>query len=191
MSDETQRLIDALQRVRAKPIESPNDVEIRKAEVTSLFSRIYGADSPQEKQLARIQYHRHVGSGWVGPGGSRGGFAVTQNFAECRDRVYGVINSAIDELESLGLPDKPKAMGRGLSLHVNQTQTVNLSVVLESIQDSLTPEQAGELREILSSPGEREEKQQKLSDKIKSFGQGVASNVLANLLTNPQVISAF
>ena len=44
-----------------------------------------------------------------------------------------------------------------------------------------------ELKAILESSDEPEKKTKRFIDKIKSFGSDVASNILANLLTNPKV----
>lgn len=69
----------------------------------------------------------------------------------------------------------------------NQAQTVN---VLESaLKDSFAPYQLEELKEILKSDQSREDKRKSMMEKLKSFGSDVASGVLANILSNPEVIS--
>jgi hypothetical protein len=44
-----------------------------------------------------------------------------------------------------------------------------------------------ELKAILSSELDENEKKKNFFDKIKSFGSDVASNILASLMTNPAV----
>lgn len=73
--------------------------------------------------------------------------------------------------------------------HQNQTNSViiQLDVLVEILKDELKGVQIKELKSILESSVSSEEKKKSFVDKIKSFGSDVASNILANLLTNPQV----
>ena len=69
----------------------------------------------------------------------------------------------------------------------NQAQTVN--VLETALKDSFAPFQLEELKEILKSNQPREDKRKSLMEKLKSFGSDVASGVLANILSNPEVLS--
>ena len=71
----------------------------------------------------------------------------------------------------------------------NQTQTVN--VLEAALKDSFAPYQLEELKEILKSDQPREDKRKSLMEKLKSFGSDVASGALANILSNPEVLSMF
>jgi hypothetical protein len=71
----------------------------------------------------------------------------------------------------------------------NQAQTVN--VLETALKDSFAPFQLEELKEILKSNQPREDKRKSLMEKLKSFGSDVASGVLANILSNPEVLSMF
>lgn len=71
----------------------------------------------------------------------------------------------------------------------NQTQTVN--VLEAALKDSFAPFQLEELKEILKSNQPREDKRKSLMEKLKSFGSDVASGVLANILSNPEILSMF
>ena len=48
-----------------------------------------------------------------------------------------------------------------------------------------------EFRDSLKSNQPREVKRKSLMEKLKSFGGDVASGVLANILSNPEVLSMF
>ncbi|WP_143537449.1 hypothetical protein [Rubrivirga sp. SAORIC476] len=188
MSEETQHLVKALRRIREKPLDSTDDLAVRRGEFVSVLNRIYGPGSPQEQQVNRIKYYRRVGSGSISMGGAVSGFAVSENFAECKKRLHGLIDGAVEELESLGLPTKPSPASSGLSVSVNQT--VNLNVVIEAVKDELTGQQLKELREALSEPGTPEQKRSRVLEKAKSFGSDVASNILAGIITNPQILGS-
>lgn len=71
----------------------------------------------------------------------------------------------------------------------NQTAnlTMNLSLVFDALTDELNGSQLKELRAILESEDEPEQKKRSFMDKLKGFGENVASNVLVNLLSNPQI----
>ena len=108
-----------------------------------------------------------------------------------------LLESLIKDLERFGLEEPPKESGVKELVKVdvnqtnNQTQSTNISFNIEIIMDVLKGElrtsEIDELKEILDSSDEPKVKKKRFVDKIKSFGSDVASNILANLLTNPQV----
>ena len=79
----------------------------------------------------------------------------------------------------------------GININLTQNQTVNLNLILSSIENELTVKQFKEIKAILKSVDDDEEKKGKLIDKIKEFGTDVVSKVLANILTNPLIFNAF
>ena len=87
-----------------------------------------------------------------------------------------------------------------ITIHQSQTQTQNQSqeqkilheIFIEAIKDGLTGIQQKELRAILEEHKDDVEKAKpKLVNKILSFGKDVASNILANILINPNLIGLF
>ncbi len=69
-----------------------------------------------------------------------------------------------------------------------QSQEQPLTILVKSIEDTFTISQLRELKQIINEEkGNIENAKPKLIDKIKSFGGNVASNVIANLLTNPSI----
>jgi hypothetical protein len=70
----------------------------------------------------------------------------------------------------------------------NNTQSIILSVFLESIKDEITGKQYKELQQIvIENENEPEKAKSKIFDKLKSFGGDVLSNILANIITNPNL----
>lgn len=119
------------------------------------------------------------------------------------DRTYDAKREAIEflsglisDIEHFDLPHlaekKPSdALSVNVHQHNEQNQTtqisVNLEYIVEILKGELRTSEIEELKEILDSSDEPKVKKRDFIQKIKSFGSDVASNILANLLTNPQV----
>lgn len=68
----------------------------------------------------------------------------------------------------------------------NQEQSLAIDIFLEAIREDLTGKQIKELKEVLATSGNDEEKARSgIIEKLKSFGSDVAANIVANILTNP------
>lgn len=108
-----------------------------------------------------------------------------------------LLENLITDINNFGLekPEKSDTDSNKLSVninqHNNQNQSTSISITIDFIIDVLKGElrnsEIEEVKEILESEDEPKEKKKRFIEKIKSFGSDVASNILANLLTNPQV----
>jgi hypothetical protein len=108
-----------------------------------------------------------------------------------------ILKSLIKDIERFGLEEPQKEIEEKQVIkvdvqqhnHQNQSSTViiNIDLIIVSLKQGLSSVQLDEIKEILSSDLEPENKKKTFVDKVKSFGLDVASNILANLLTNPQV----
>ena len=73
-----------------------------------------------------------------------------------------------------------------------QSQQQGMEILIKSLEDQLSVSQLKELMQIVDvEKGDLEKAKPKLIDKIKSFGENVASNILANIITNPTIWSCF
>lgn len=76
---------------------------------------------------------------------------------------------------------------------VNQNTTnsvleeMNVKVVVESLKEELSKEQLAEIQNIIEIYKESTELKIKMSEKLRSFGLDVVSNVVAGILTNPSL----
>ena len=106
------------------------------------------------------------------------------------------ILEAIDELPTIVPQNSEKQTGNGVNITTNvsntntqsqnQEQSLAIDMFLEAIKDDLTGKQIKELREVLATSGNDEEKARSgIIEKLKSFGSDVAANIVANILTNP------
>lgn len=70
----------------------------------------------------------------------------------------------------------------------NQQQSFAVDLFLEAIKDDLTGRQIKELKEVVAeADNDLEKARPGIIEKLKSFGTEVASNIIANLLTNPVI----
>lgn len=125
------------------------------------------------------------------------------NPSHCHKRSFeGLLNilRAVEELPAVVTNDdlihRKKDDGK-ISINTNvkqeqrQSQSQTVSVLEAALKDSFAPFQLEELKEIVKSDQSRENKRMCLIEKLKSFGSDVASGVLANILSNPEVLSMF
>lgn len=74
----------------------------------------------------------------------------------------------------------------------DQEQTMVVNMFLEAIKDDLTGKQVKELKEVIAeSAGDKEKARNGIVEKLKSFGSDVASNIVANIITNPSIWQSF
>ena len=72
----------------------------------------------------------------------------------------------------------------------NQSQSQEIRILLDCLEDELSVKQLKELKQVVDEEkGDLEKAKPKVIDKIKSFGENVASNILANIITNPAIWS--
>jgi hypothetical protein len=92
------------------------------------------------------------------------------------------------------IPDEPenKVSNKEQGLHINITQsqnqqtTISINLIIEAFQDELNGNQRKEIQTIIDDKElEPEKKKSKIVETLKKFGGDIASNILANILTNP------
>ena len=108
-----------------------------------------------------------------------------------------LLESLILDIQRFGFEESVKKNIDADKIHVSVNQnnsqvqstnvSINLNLLLDAFKDELRKSEIEELKEILESADEPKTKKKNFFDKIKSFGSDVASNILANILTNPMV----
>jgi hypothetical protein len=92
------------------------------------------------------------------------------------------------------IPNKPKKevikQEKGLHINITQSQNqqtnVSINLIIKAFQDELNGKQQNEIQSIIDDKElEPEKKKSKIIETLKKFGSDVASNILANILTNP------
>lgn len=99
------------------------------------------------------------------------------------------------ELQKRTKPSK-KEVGKGVNITINNTnsqsqsqeQSLAVELFIEAIKDDLTGRQIKELKSVVAEAGNDLQKARPgILTKLKEFGADVASNIVANLLTNPMI----
>ncbi|WP_454979140.1 hypothetical protein [Capnocytophaga ochracea] len=89
------------------------------------------------------------------------------------------------------IPSEPKKevikQEKGIHINItNQNQETNINLIIKAFQDELNGKQQNEIQTIIDDKElEPEKKKSKIVETLKKFGGDVASNILANILTNP------
>ena len=162
-----------------------------------LLGRIFGETSLNIKQMNDIEYIVYstpitftVGSATDGVSGGVCG----NNTYECSEHASELLGTFIIELENFGLPDKINEKTENPQINImqtqNQNQTVDLNLIISSIEDELTGAQLKDIKYILKSTDDEEEKKSKLIHKLGGFGADIAAKVLSNILINPHILGA-
>jgi hypothetical protein len=117
---------------------------------------------------------------------------------EAKIEAIEYLSSLISDIEKFGLPhliSKHDALSINVHQHNEQNQSTQVSInfeyIVEILKGELRTSEIEELKEIIESEMEQKEKKKSFTDKIKSFGTDVSSNILASIFTNAQVYQKF
>src|SRR5574344_945375 len=83
--------------------------------------------------------------------------------------------------------DKKTASSDKLVLNINQSQNINIDIVLQTLKEEIGKSGIQSLKDVEGKS--EEEKKQNIISKLKNFGENTLSNIIANILTNPSVWS--
>lgn len=124
-------------------------------------------------------------------------FSKTHNSPIVFDRMIAILQSCLAFPQISSEPKKSNQIDKSIHVNVHQTQTQSqqqsmaIDIFLEAINDELTGKQLKEIKEIMVNEPKPIQAKTKLIDKIKSFGSDVASNIIANIITNPTIWGNF
>lgn len=117
-----------------------------------------------------------------------------------KENALVLLQNLIIDIKRFGLEKPVKNDTNSNKINVNVTQqnsqnqsttvSINIDFVIDVLKGELRTSEIEEIKEILESNIEPKEKKKNFIEKIKSFGNDVASNILANILTNPEIYSA-
>lgn len=148
-----------------------------KSNATNVVIRIYGQGSAPLEQIKDVE------TGYYS--------TYSESASDMQKQASELISGLIREIERFGLPEKMNP-APGDSLHISLTQNqnqetkVSLQFFIEAIRDELTGTQQKEVQQIIDEQEiDTPTKKSRIIDKLKSFGGDVASNIVANILTNP------
>lgn len=180
--------IEALDEIKEANIRDEQSLQVWQSKAINLIIRIYGSNSKQEEQINSIKFRLYITSTDL---------STSNNSRACSEQAKGLIEGFISDIKRFGLPPKTKKENsvdsKGFNITINQNQqqnqSIRLNVILEALQNELNGRQLTEIQEIIENEEPAEEKKKSIISKLTSFGSGLASNVLANILTNPGLYS--
>ena len=71
-----------------------------------------------------------------------------------------------------------------------QSQQQTIDILIKSLEEELSVSQLKEIRQLVREEnGDLEKAKPKVIEKLKSFGEGLISNILANIITKPRIWS--
>lgn len=156
------------------------DLKAWKSSSILILDRIFGSDFQGIQNIANIKYS----SGGIYTGNSSTSW---NNMDSCKKQGKEILETCITELETFGAREKIQPNNSGININLTQNQSVNINLLVSALEDELTVSQMREVNEIMQSKNDSASKKSKILEKIKSFGNDVASNILANILTNPAI----
>lgn len=182
------KYIEALEEIKLSKITSKSTLQTWKAKAINIVSRIYGNDSKQEEQINLIKFQNYMSitSYANGHASTAGG---GNNSAICEKQANELIESFISDIKKFGIPEKQKPISKSdqININVSQTQSINLNIILNALQNELTGKQFSEIQQIIEVDEDKDVKQNKIIEKLKSFGKDIATNIIASILTNPAI----
>lgn len=119
------------------------------------------------------------------------------NVHDIAEDTKTLIDSVVTEVNAVGIPIRKNVSDKSLNVnttvtqnqeqHQNQQQDVVIKILLESVKDELTGKQRKELLAIAEETKDPQEAHKSIFAKLKEFGEDVAANIVANIMTNPGV----
>lgn len=84
-------------------------------------------------------------------------------------------------------PITPSPVTINVTQSQTQSQNIAIEIFLESIKDEIPGKQLKELKAIATEEKDPVKAKIRILDKVKSFGEDVLSNIVANIITNPTI----
>ena len=115
------------------------------------------------------------------------------NVHDIAEDTRHLIDTVINEVKQLGIPKSKPVDNHSVNVSVSQNQEqrqhqdVIINILLDAIKDELTGRQRKEILEIAKKSETPEEARKGIFEKIKEFGSDVSANIVANIVTNPDV----
>jgi len=162
-----QQQIELLQQQISKLDEKRFDLEAWKNYTIIVLARIFGENNQKIRQIEKLEYEHNS---WSLRDTS--GYSAYLQTAKKLGRE--ILEASIDEIERFGVPEKPVAI----------ENTVNISVILNALEDELKGSQYKSLMKLLKSDLSDDEKKRQLHDIIEELGTHTTQAILESILLN-------
>ena len=119
------------------------------------------------------------------------------NIHDTAEDARTLCDTIIAEIKAIGIPTQKTVNDNSVNVNTtvtqsqeqkqNQQQDVIVKKLLEAVKDELTGKQRKELLAIAEETKEPQIAHKSILAKLKEFGEDVAANIVANIITNPKV----
>jgi len=165
---EIQLLEKQIKRLDAKDFE----LEAWKKYTIVILARIFG---PQDEKIRQIEKLEFVFTSW-----SLRDASGNESYEEGTKKLAReILQAAIDELQLFGLPEKKEEENQS-----SKAIQEFLSILLDEMKGS----QVKQLKSILSSRENKEEKHRKIKELLSGIGEYEVYDILATMLMHPEAV---
>ncbi len=154
------------------------DLDAWKMHALIILARIFGNDTQKIKQIEEIKYDF---SSWS----LRDNSGTISNIDACKTVANEIIIASIRELEALGKPDAER-----INLKKSNDSFIETSEIIKQFEDELKVSQLKELKLIISSQDNADEKRSRLIGKLKEFGVDTSPSILAGILLESKILAS-
>lgn len=119
------------------------------------------------------------------------------NIHDIAEDTRTLCDTIIAEIKAIGIPTQKTVNDNSVNVNTtvtqsqeqkqNQQQEVIVKILLEAAKDELTGKQRKELLAIAEKTKDPQIAHKRILAKLKEFGEDVAANIVANIMTNPQI----
>lgn len=155
----------------------------------AITKRYLGITFPKDKDVAEFEI---VGKERLSPGQQKKLLAILEAFASLPSIIPDScttekLNKKGEKSEAINVTTTINNSNQQ-SQNQNQEQKLAVELFMDAIKDDLTGRQIKELKQVVTeSDNDLQKARPRLIEKLKSFGKDVASNIVANIVTNPVI----
>ena len=168
------------------------DFNVWKKEMLLCVGDIYGESSQRYYNVKAINYGtRYIVNTHIND--------ITSKRREGLEEAKLLLEGYIENIKKYGLPhstniysdnkqqlEQPQVI-TNIHNNNNQTQEVNISIIVQNIFEGLNNSEREELKKVLIQY-DKDRNKKNLISSLQSMGKGVVENIIANLITNPRFI---
>lgn len=171
--------IDLLRQQISKLNAADFELEAWKTYTIILLERIFGSGS---QKIIQIQNIKSDYSSWS----LRDASGTSSNIDICKKLGLEILTASIQELENFGVPEKSDTSEK----EVDRNGSIEIEKIIGYFEDELKVSQLKELKSILKSADNAEEKKSRLVGKLKEFGVNTAPEILSSILIDELIAKA-
>jgi len=146
------------------------NLDLWKSATATILDSIFGDNNSKSQKIKELNYDF---SSWT----LRDTASAADGVDKYRHQAMGILEAAIDELESLGVQEQTIA----------NVEPFDISLLISPIEDQLTGLQMRELKKIVHAEISNDIKRKELTELLKILNDTTVLQILVSILLHPQV----